>query len=90
MSVRKKTTLILLKAISYRVPMPIAQVVKSYDGFFDSLCPRCHNILPYEYIHYCPLCGQHLCWIFLDEAEELDSAYDLPNPKKCLFRITKC
>lgn len=85
MCLRKNTAIIQLKAISYRVPMPITQVVKSYDGFFDSLCPRCRGILPYEYIRYCPLCGQRLCWMFLDEAEELDSSNDLQNTKNPLF-----
>ena len=89
MCLRKNTAIIQLKAISYRIPMPIIQVVKSYDGFFDSLCPRCHSILPYEYIRYCPLCGQRLCWLLLDVAEELDSAYSSPNLRKCLFHITK-
>lgn len=89
MCLPKISTFIHLRAISYRVPMPITQVVKSYDGFFDSLCPRCQSILPYEYIRYCPLCGQRLWWLFLDEAEELDSANDFINPRKCLFHITK-
>lgn len=83
MCLRKNTTIIHLEAISYRVPMPITQVVKSYDGFFDSLCPRCRGILPYEYIRYCPLCGQRLCWMFLDVAEELDSAYRLQSHRNC-------
>lgn len=85
MYLRTKVAIFRLKAISYRVPMPITQVVKSFDGFFDALCPRCRGILPYEYIRYCPLCGQRLCWLFLDEAEELDSAYNLQNPKSVFF-----
>ena len=88
MCLHKNVTIINLKAISYRIPLPITQVVKSYDGFFDSLCPRCRGIMPYEYIRYCPLCGQRLCWLFLDVAEELDSAYSSPNPRKSLFHIT--
>ena len=77
MCLQRNTAIIRMQAISYRVPMPIMQVIKSYDGFFDSLCPRCRGILPYEYIRYCPLCGQRLYWGFLEDAEELMSVQDL-------------
>ena len=77
MCLRRSIAMIQLQAISFRVPMPVTQVIKSYDSFFDSLCPRCQGILPYEYIRYCPLCGQRLYWRFLDDAEELMSVQDL-------------
>ena len=60
-------------AIRYRVPLAVRQVYRDYDGIFSSLCPRCHRHLVYEYVVYCPQCGQRLSWIFLDEAEEFPS-----------------
>ena len=74
---RRERIILRLNAISYRIPMPVTKVVKCSDGFFDSICPRCRGIQPYEYIRYCPLCGQRLYWRFLDDAEELMSVQDL-------------
>ena len=62
---------IFAQATRYRVPMIVRQVYKDNEGFFNSLCPRCHRTMPWEYMSFCPGCGQRLSWIFLDEAEEL-------------------
>ena len=62
--------------VRYRVPMIVRQVYRDSEGFFNSLCPRCHRTMPWEYMSFCPGCGQRLCWIFLDEAEELDLPID--------------
>lgn len=64
------------KAIRYRIPVVVRQVYLDYDGFFNSLCPRCHSTLPWEYIAFCPRCGQRLSWVFLDDAEELEKPFD--------------
>lgn len=73
---RKKRIVLHLNAISYRVPMPVTQVVKCCDGYFDAICPRCLGFQPYEYTLFCSNCGQRLSWMFLDDAEELDSVHN--------------
>ena len=62
-----------VRAVSCRVTMIVSQVCRDKDGFFDSLCPRCRRVIPWEYMSFCPGCGQRLCWIFLEEVEELTS-----------------
>ena len=70
---------ILFSLASYRIPLAVTHVLKCYDGFFDSVCPRCHGILPYEYVRFCPLCGQRLLWALLDDAIELNSLSTLSD-----------
>ena len=81
------------KAIRYRIPLAVRQVYLSYDGFFNSLCPRCQTGLPWEYMAFCPQCGQRLSWILLDDAEELaaplDTA-DLCSENTISFTIHVC
>lgn len=72
---------IAANAISYRVPLAVRQVYLASDGFFNSLCPRCHRNLPWEYIAFCSNCGQRLSWIFLDDAEELKIPLCTANPR---------
>lgn len=64
------------KAVQYRVPLVVRQVYLDHDGYFNSLCPRCHRTVPWEYMSFCSGCGQCLSWIFLDEAEELSLPID--------------
>ena len=80
-----RRTQIRISAVSYRVPQAVTHVVKSYDGFFDSVCPRCRGIVPYEYIRFCPICGQRLLWALLDDAIELSSLSELPDQEGLRF-----
>ena len=70
---------ILFSLNAYRIPLAVTHVLKSYDGFFDPVCPRCHGNLPYEYVCFCPLCGQRLFWALLDDAIELSCLSELPD-----------
>ena len=85
---RKKRINLHLNAITYRVPMPVTQVVKCSDGYFDAICPRCLSFQPYEYTLFCSVCGQRLSWIFLDDAEELDSLHNSQNHRDCKWGFT--
>ena len=55
-------------AISYRIPLPVTEVVvfRSGDGY--SVCPRCDSLLDREYMGYCNCCGQCLGWELFDHA----------------------
>ena len=88
MNPRKKRIVLHLNAISYRIPMPVTQVIKCSDGFFDAICPRCFGFQPYEYTLFCSNCGQRLSWIFLDDAEELDSVHNSQKQLECKWAST--
>ena len=55
-------------AVSYRIPLPVVEVVvfRSGDGY--CVCPRCDSLLDREYMRFCDCCGQHLAWEMLDFA----------------------
>lgn len=55
-------------ALSYRLPLPVLEVVvfRSGDGY--SVCPRCDSLLEREYMSYCSCCGQCLAWELFDHA----------------------
>ena len=81
------------KAIRYRIPLVVRQVYLAYDGFFNSLCPRCRTSLQWEYMAFCPYCGQRLSWILLDDAEELETPLDtsgLCSENTISFTIHAC
>ena len=56
-------------AFTYRIPLPVVEVVvfRSGDGY--SVCPRCDNLLEREYVSYCSRCGQCLAWELFDHAK---------------------
>ena len=56
-------------ALSYRIPLPVVEVVvfSSGDGYY--VCPRCDRLLEREYMSYCNCCGQCLAWELLDHAK---------------------
>lgn len=90
---RKKRIILHLNAISYRIPMPVTQVVKCSDGYFDAICPRCLGFQPYEYTLFCPICGQRLSWVLLDYAEELEHLpyeQNTPSIRIILHRVHFC
>ena len=65
---QRRTKPSFFDAVSYRVPLPVAEVVvlRSGDGY--CVCPRCDSLLDREYMRYCDRCGQHLAWELLDHA----------------------
>lgn len=64
------TILDLLLSPTYRLPQTVNTVRIYKDRNCFSVCPRCKNIIEYEYQSYCGNCGQYLDWSKLDEAEE--------------------
>ena len=64
------------RAASYRIPLPVVEVVvlRSGDGY--CVCPRCNTLLDREYMRFCDCCGQHLAW------ELLDFARVVPAPRR--------
>ena len=47
---------------SYRIKMPVREVMvfKNGDGYY--ICPRCDITLDREFVAYCDRCGQRLGW----------------------------
>ena len=59
----------LLRAVSYRIPLPVTEVVVFRSGDSYTVCPRCDRLLDREFMGYCDCCGQHLSWELLDYAK---------------------
>ncbi len=55
-------------AVSYRIPLPVVEVVVFRSGDRYSVCPRCDSLLDREYMCFCDRCGQHLAWELLGHA----------------------
>ena len=56
-------------AVSYRIPLPVTEVVLFRSGDSYTVCPRCDSLLDGEYMRYCDCCGQCLAWELLDYAK---------------------
>ena len=56
-------------ALSYRIPLPVTEVVVFRSGNGYSVCPRCDSLLDREYMSYCNCCGQCLAWELFDYAK---------------------
>lgn len=51
--------------LSYRFPMPVAELMVFSSSFGRTayyVCPRCHITMEREYQSYCDRCGQRLEW----------------------------
>ena len=53
---------LLLLLSSYRLLMPVAEVIVFSNGHAYYVCPRCGITLEREFVAYCDRCGQHLDW----------------------------
>lgn len=51
-----------LGAITYRLPIPIKEVVIYKSGNCYPRCPRCGQSMDREYMRFCDGCGQKLEW----------------------------
>lgn len=60
----------IARAISYRMPIPVTQVLKLGGGNCYPICPRCDSSFDREYTKFCDRCGQHLAWELFDLATE--------------------
>lgn len=47
---------------SYRIPMPVREILELPNGYRAAVCPRCNCTLDREYQRFCDRCGQHLSW----------------------------
>lgn len=65
---QRRTKPSFINAISYRIPLPVVEVVVFHSGGGYCVCPRCDNLLDREYMRFCDCCGQHLAWELLDNA----------------------
>jgi len=53
---------LLIILFSYRLQMPITEVMVFPDGNGYYVCPRCHITVEREFMSFCDRCGQHLGW----------------------------
>lgn len=60
----------------FRIPLSITEVrvYKSRDAY--AICPRCKNVIEFDYQLYCSNCGQCLDWSKYDDAKEIYSGWD--------------
>lgn len=47
---------------SFRLALPVTQVILFPSGACYPICPRCGRSMDREYLNYCNSCGQHICW----------------------------
>ena len=63
------------KAITYRIPMEVTQILKRLNGDCYPVCPRCKMTIEREYMCFCDRCGQKLGWSKLKDAVFVYSGY---------------
>lgn len=64
----KYSTRLFIKAVSYRIPLPVTKVIVYADNTAYPLCPRCESALEREYVFFCDQCGQKLNWDLFEYA----------------------
>lgn len=57
-----------LAAYTYRIPLPVKDVLVFDSGNSYPVCPRCASTIDREYLCFCDRCGQRLAWKFYDLA----------------------
>ena len=65
---QKYTTRLFIKAVSYRLPLPVSKIIVYADNTTYPLCPRCESALEREYVRFCDQCGQKLNWDLFEYA----------------------
>lgn len=58
----EKTALHDADPASFRLALPVTQIIRYPNGSHYPICPRCGRSLDREYLSYCNSCGQHMCW----------------------------
>lgn len=53
---------LIAEAVSYRVPLPVTEIVQYTNDGTHPVCPRCEIPLDREYMRFCDRCGQKLNW----------------------------
>lgn len=67
-SEQKYTTRLFIKAVSYRIPLPVTKIIVYADNTAYPLCPSCEIALEREYVFFCDQCGQKLNWDLFEYA----------------------
>lgn len=49
-------------AVSYRLPLPVKEIIVYQSGDQYPRCPRCEQSIDREYMLFCDRCGQRLDW----------------------------
>ena len=65
---QKYTTRLFIKAVSYRVPLPVTKIIVYADNTAYLLCPRCDSAIERDYVFFCDQCGQKLNWDLFEYA----------------------
>lgn len=58
----------LFEGLTYRIPMPVKEVLLFSCGDSYPICPRCGESFDREYMLFCDRCGQRLAWEFYEFA----------------------
>lgn len=59
----------LFSAVSYRIPLPVTQLLLFADKSSYPICPRCDITIEWEYMRFCNHCGQRLSWNLFEFAK---------------------
>lgn len=57
------------EAVTYRIPLPVTEIMLFPNGDAFPICPRCRRTLDREYQNYCDRCGQFLDWKYFSRAK---------------------
>ena len=57
-----------LNALTYRIPLPVKEILVFPNGYSYPVCPRCDISMDKEYTGFCDRCGQRLGWKSFDTA----------------------
>lgn len=57
-----------LSALTYRIPLPVKEVLLFPSGDSYPICPRCDKSMDRECMGFCDRCGQRLGWELFDFA----------------------
>ncbi len=60
---------LFMKAITYRVPLPVTKVLVLPNDTSYPICPKCFVSIEREYMSFCDRCGQKLSWNLFENAE---------------------
>ena len=62
---------LLILLLSYRLQMPVTEVMIFPNGTGYYVCPRCHVTVEREFMSFCDRCGQHLGWKGYQKARKI-------------------
>lgn len=72
MSHKKLTHADIAAALSFRIAMPVKEVIMRKNHFTYPICPRCRISIEREYMSFCDRCGQALDWDSYSDAVIID------------------